>query len=127
MEVRIDHLILKSLLLSLRYLMKTYCWRIVGSEKTASVGCGGAVGHVREVCCVSALFQGVFVVLSLSFRNRHYANSTELSKLIWHLKVDCTFICTYISVYISFPIMNKQWSLQYIDWFYCLTTESHGC
>ena len=27
------------------------------------LGCGGAVGHVREVCCVSAFFQGVFVVL----------------------------------------------------------------
>ena len=27
------------------------------------LGCGGAVGHVREVCCVSALFQGVFLVL----------------------------------------------------------------
>ena len=27
------------------------------------LGCGGAVSHVGEVCCVSALFQGVFVVM----------------------------------------------------------------
>ena len=27
------------------------------------LGCGGAVGHVRKVCCVSALFQCVFVVM----------------------------------------------------------------
>ena len=32
------------------------------------LGCGGAVGHVRDVCCVSALLQGVWLCC-LAFSN----------------------------------------------------------
>ena len=31
--------------------------------RSTLLGCKGAVGHVREICCVSASFQGVLVVL----------------------------------------------------------------
>ena len=101
------------------------------------MGCGGAVGHVREISCVFSnkttpthgcncrikttcpsenncltssivynakvratedpigknyigLTEGPlkqrYTQHALSFRNRHNANSTELSKFIWHLK-----------------------------------------
>ena len=32
-------------------------------RRSTLLGCRGAVGHVREICCVSASFQGVLVVL----------------------------------------------------------------
>ena len=59
--------------------MKKYLWRCIQFAymnyanyslsflavvyRITLLGCGGAVGHVREVCCVSTLFQGVFVAL----------------------------------------------------------------